>query len=59
MAGLFSARPSGPRPYGRGLMMLAAVLGLLAFDGLVASAPAQELHNPQRPPPPKKSKITL
>ena len=59
MAGLFSARPSGPRPYGRGLMMLAAVLGLLAFDGLVASAPAQELQFPQRPPPPKKSKITL
>ena len=59
MAGLFSARPSGPRPYGCGLMMLAAVLGLLAFDGLVASAPAQELQFPQRPPPPKKSKITL
>jgi len=39
--------------------MLAAVLGLLAFDGLVASAPAQELQFPQRPPPPKKSKITL
>ena len=59
MAGLFSARPSGPRPYGRGLMMLAAVLGLLAFDGLVASAPAQELQFPQRPPPPRKSKIAL
>ena len=59
MAGLFIARPSGPRPHGRGLMMLAAVLGLLAFDGLVASAPAQELQFPQRPPPPKKSKITL
>jgi LPS-assembly protein len=39
--------------------MLAAVLGLLAFDGLVASAPAQELQFPQRPPPPKKSKIAL
>ena len=37
MAGLFSARPSGPRPYCRGLTMLAAVLGLLAFGGLVAS----------------------
>jgi LPS-assembly protein len=59
MAGLFSARPSGPRPYGRGLIMLAAVLGLLAFDGLVASAPAQELQFPQRPPPPRKSKIAL
>ena len=59
MAGLFSARPSGPRPYCRGLTMLAAVLGLLAFDGLVASAPAQELQFPQRPPPPRKSKIAL
>jgi LPS-assembly protein len=59
MAGLFSARPSRPRPYCRGLTMLAAVLGLLAFDGLVASAPAQELQFPQRPPPPKKSKIAL
>jgi LPS-assembly protein len=39
--------------------MLAAVLGLLAFDGLVASAPAQELQFPQRPPPPRKSKIAL
>ncbi len=59
MAGLFSARPSGPRPYWRGLTMLAAVLGLLAFDGLVARAPAQELQFPQRPPPAKKSKIAL
>ena len=59
MAGLFSARPSRPRPYCRGVTMLAAVLGLLAFDGLVASAPAQELQFPQRPPPPKKSKIAL
>ncbi|HTM75487.1 MAG TPA: LPS-assembly protein LptD [Pseudolabrys sp.] len=59
MAGLFSARPSGPRLYCRGLTMLAAFLGLLAFDGLVASAPAQELQFPQRPPPPRKSKIAL
>ena len=59
MAGRFSARQSGPRLYCRGLTMLAAVLGLLAFDGLVASAPAQELQFPQRPPPPKKSKIAL
>jgi len=59
MAGLFSARPSGLRPYCRGLTMLAAVLGLLAFDGLLASAPAQELQFPQRPPPPRKSKIAL
>jgi LPS-assembly protein len=59
MAGLFSARPSRPRPYCRGLTMLAAVLGLLAFDGLLASAPAQELQFPRRPPPPKKSQIAL
>ena len=59
MAGLFSARPSGPRPYCRGLTMLAAVLGLLTFDGLAAYAPAQELQFPQRPPPPRKSKIQL
>jgi LPS-assembly protein len=39
--------------------MLAAVLGLLAFDGLLASAPAQELQFPRRPPPPKKSQIAL
>ena len=59
MAGLFSARPSGPRLYCRGLMMLAAVLGLLAFDGLVVSAPAQVFQFPQRPPPPKKSQIAI
>jgi LPS-assembly protein len=59
MAGLFSARPSRPRPYRRGLTMLAAVLGLLAFDGLAAYAPAQELQFPQRPPPPRKSQIQL
>ena len=59
MAGLFSARPSGPRPYCRGLTILAAVLGLLALDGLAAYAPAQELQFPQRPPPPRKSKIQL
>ena len=59
MAGLFSARPSGLRPYCRGLTMLAVFLGLLAFDGLIVSAPAQqELQFPQRPPP-KKSKIAL
>ena len=39
--------------------MLVAVLGLLAFDGLIASAPAQELQFPQRAPPLKKSKIAL
>ena len=59
MAGLFSARPSGPRLYCRGLAILVAVLGLLAFDGVVASAPAQELQFPQRAPPLKKSKIAL
>lgn len=61
MAGLVSARPSAPRPYRRGLAILATVLGLLAVGGLVApvSAPAQELQFPQRPPPPKKSQIAL
>ncbi|HEY7231721.1 MAG TPA: LPS-assembly protein LptD [Pseudolabrys sp.] len=61
MAGLASARPSAPRPYGRGVVILAAVLSLLALDGLVALAPAtaQQLQFPQRPPPPKKSKIAL
>lgn len=61
MAGLVSARPSAPRPYCRGVAILAVVLGLLACDGLIASAPApaQELQFPQRPPPPKKSKIAL
>ncbi|MFY9684214.1 MAG: LPS-assembly protein LptD [Pseudolabrys sp.] len=59
MAGLVSARPSGPRLYCRGVAILVAVLGLLAFDGVVASAPAQELQFPQRAPPLKKSKIAL
>jgi LPS-assembly protein len=61
MAGPVSARPSGPRPYGRGVAIFAAVLGLLACGGLVAPAPApaQELTFPIRPPPPKKSKIAL
>src|SRR5262249_2515116 len=56
---LFSARPSGPRPYCRGLAMLVVILSVVAFDGLVASAPAQELQFPQRPPPPKKSQTQL
>ena len=61
MAGLISTRPSGPRPYRRGVAMIAAVLGLLACGGLIASVPAaaQELTFPTRPPPPKKSKIAL
>jgi LPS-assembly protein len=61
MEGLVSARPSAPRPYCRGFVLFAAVFALLAFDGLGAPtrAPAQELQFPQRPPPPKKSKIAL
>jgi LPS-assembly protein len=61
MAGLVSARPSAPRPYRRGVATVAAVLSLLACGGLIASAPAtaQDLQFPQRPPPPKKSKIAL
>lgn len=57
MAGPVRTRPSAPRAYCRGLATLAAVLALLAFDGLVA--PAQELQFPLRPPPPTKSKIAL
>jgi LPS-assembly protein len=62
MAGPVSARPSAPRPCCRGVAKLAAVLSLLACGGLIAPAPAvaqQELQFPQRPPPPKKSKIAL
>ena len=61
MAGLVSARPSAPRPHRRGVAIAAAVLSLLAWGGLVtpASAPAQELQFPQRPPPPKKSQIAI
>ena len=62
MAGPVSARPSAPRPCCRGVAKVAAVLSLLACGGLIAPAPAaaqQELQFPQRPPPPKKSKIAL
>jgi LPS-assembly protein len=70
MAGLVSTRPSAPRPYRCGVAKVAAVLGLLACGGLIASVPApaqdasvpartQELRFPQRPPPPKKSQIAL
>ena len=61
MAGLISTRPSGPRRYGRGVAIIAAVLGLLACGGLIASVPAaaQELTFPTRAPPLKKSKIAL
>ncbi|HEY6022916.1 MAG TPA: LPS-assembly protein LptD [Pseudolabrys sp.] len=61
MAGLLRARPSAPRLLGRGVATFAAVLSLLACGGLIApvSAAAQELQFPQRPPPPKKSKIAI
>jgi len=61
MAGLISTRPSGPRRYRRGVAIIAAVLGLLAGGGLIASVPAaaQELTFPTRAPPLKKSKIAL
>ena len=61
MAGLISTRPSGPRRYRRGVAIIAAVLGLLACGGLIASVPAaaQELTFPTRAPPLKKSKIAL
>jgi LPS-assembly protein len=61
MAGSASTRPSAPRPYRRGVAKLAAVLSLLAFGGVIASAPAsaQQLQFPQRAPAPKKSQIAL
>ncbi|MGA8888459.1 MAG: LPS assembly protein LptD, partial [Pseudolabrys sp.] len=61
MAGLIGTRPSGPRRYRRGVAIIAAVLGLLACGGLIASVPAaaQELTFPTRAPPLKKSKIAL
>jgi len=61
MAGLISTRPSGPRRYRRGVAIIAAVLGLLACGGLIASVPAaaQEFTFPTRAPPLKKSKIAL
>ena len=61
MAGLISTRPSGPRRYRHGVAIIAAVLGLLACGGLIASVPAaaQELTFPTRAPPLKKSKIAL
>ncbi|MGB8184139.1 MAG: LPS-assembly protein LptD, partial [Pseudolabrys sp.] len=61
MAGLISTRPSGPRRYRRGVAIIAAVLGLLACGGLIASVPAaaQEFTFPTRAPPPKKSTIAI
>ena len=61
MARLISTRPSAPRPRSRVVAVAAAVLGLLACGAMLAPAPApaQELRFPQRPPPPKKSKIAL
>jgi LPS-assembly protein len=61
MAGLVRTRPSAPRPLWRGVLTIAAVLGLLTCDGLIAlaPAPAQELQFPPRPAAPKKSKIAL
>jgi LPS-assembly protein len=63
MAGLFSTRPSAPRPYRRVVATVAAVLGLLACGALLApvSAPAQEgfFQFPKPPPPPPKSKVAL
>jgi LPS-assembly protein len=61
IAGLASARPPAPRPYRRGAAGIFAILSLLVCGGLLASvpAPAQELSFPQRPPPPKKSRIAI
>ncbi len=61
MAGLVSARPSGPTPNRRGAAGIAAVLSLLVCGGLLTPAPslAQELAFPQRPTPAPKSKIAI
>ncbi|HET9716632.1 MAG TPA: LPS-assembly protein LptD [Pseudolabrys sp.] len=60
MAGLHGARPSAPRRICRGLIISAA-LSLVACGGLFDAAPvvAQQFQFPERPPPPKKSKIAL
>ena len=59
MAGLFSARPSAPRPWRRGVIAIAIVLGLLAWGGLLApvSALAQQLRFQERPPLPKSKTV--
>src|SRR5690242_11474353 len=61
MAGRVGTRPSTPRRHCRGVTSIAVVLSLLACGSLIAPAPAsaQDLQFPQRPPPPKKSKIAL
>ena len=61
MAAQSSARPPVRRRPLRGAACLVAVLSLTVCGGLFAAAPAaaQELTFPQRPPPPKKSKIAI
>jgi LPS-assembly protein len=61
MAGPACARPPAPRLFRRGAAGIATVLSLLVCGGSFAPAPAtaQELAFPQRPAPPKKSKIAI
>ena len=62
MAGLARTRPSAPRPIWRGVLTIAAVLGLLTCEGLIALAPAALHKNctfPPRPAAPKKSQIAM
>ena len=67
MAGLLNAPPAVHRPRSRGVVRLAAVLGLLVCGGLMtpdalspfAPAFAQELVFPVTPPAPPKSKAAI
>ena len=61
MTVLCCTRPPAPRPLRRSTARVIAALALLACGGMIAFAPAlaQELTFPQRPPPPKKSAISL
>ncbi len=62
MAGLVSARPSAPRPqspWRRNTCGRPRPAGVRRIDRACPRRAAQELQFPQRPPPPKKSKIAL
>jgi len=61
MAGPGRSRPPASRPLRCGLAGLAAVLSLAVCGGLLVLAPAsaQDLTFPQRPPPHKKSQISI
>ncbi len=61
MTGPGCSRPPASRPLVCGLAAFAAVLGLMVCGGLLVPAPvfAQDLSFPQRPPPPKRSQISI